>query len=97
LFVQVTVVPTATTSGFTPNAAAPRVRALLGIDTAADPPLAGGVDELGEEELLHPATAERTATSRILRNVIRLLYESASVASGFSRTTLRKPTAAVFV
>jgi hypothetical protein len=89
LLVHVTVVPTATASGFTPNAATPRVLALLGIDTAADPPLAGGVDELGEEELLHPATAERTTTSRIPRKVIRLLYEIAVRAITLSQTDCR--------
>jgi hypothetical protein len=80
LFVQVTVVPTATTNGFVPKAVVVRVRAPLGIDTAADPPV--GVDEgveLGDDELLHAAAAvARTATIRILRNAIRLLNGSIS-------------------
>jgi hypothetical protein len=101
LLVHVTVVPTVTATGFGTNAVVVSVRALVGIDTAVELPVVGGVvegDELGEEELLHPATAERAATSRIRRNVILLLYETASVvASGFSRTTLRKPTAAILV
>jgi len=79
LFAHVTVVPTATVSGFAPNPAEPRFLALLGIDTVSDvPAVVAGVDEgveLGEEELLHAAAAiERTAATRIVRNVIRLLY-----------------------
>jgi hypothetical protein len=77
LFVQVTVVPTETTSGSVPNAVVVSVRAFVGIDTATDAPDVGdGVveDGLGEEELLHAAAAAaRTATNRILRSAIRLL------------------------
>jgi hypothetical protein len=38
VFVHVTVVPTATFSGFGTKALAPKVRAPMGIDTAADDP-----------------------------------------------------------
>jgi hypothetical protein len=75
------VLPTVTTSGFAPKAVVLRLRAPLGIDTVADVPVGGVVvaagadDELGDEELLHAAVT-RTATIRILRNVIRLLYGS---------------------
>jgi len=95
LLVHVTVVPVATTSGFVPKAAVVSVRALLGIDTVTAELVVVGVvegDELGVDELLHPATAERTATSRILRNVIRLLCESTACGRRSG-----KATAAVFV
>jgi hypothetical protein len=73
--VHVTVVPTEMTSGFVPNAVVVSVRALFGIDTAADAlEVGGGVveDGLGEEELLPhaAAVAARTATIRIPRNAI---------------------------
>jgi hypothetical protein len=90
----VTVLPTATTNGFVPKAVLVRVLAPLGIDTVSDVPVgsvvvvAGVDDELGDEELLHAALAERTRTIRILRNAIRLLYGSISAAR-----TFRKPTA----
>jgi len=73
--VQVTVVPTDTTSGFGANAVVVSVRAFVGIDTAADAlEVGGGVveDGLGEEELLPhaAAVAARTATIRTPRNAI---------------------------
>jgi hypothetical protein len=96
--VHVTVLPAATTNGFVPKAVVVRLRAPLGIDTVSDVPVGGVVvvvvdDELGVEELLHaePAAA-RTATIRILRNAIRLLYGSISAAR-----TSRKLTADRFV
>jgi hypothetical protein len=72
LFIQVTVVPTATVSGLAPNAVVVRPEAPVGIDTVTDVPVdvvlgvVGVDDELGVEELLHaePAAA-RTATIRI--------------------------------
>src|SRR5215831_20359277 len=88
LLVQVTVVPTDTTSGFTPNAVVVSVRALVGIDTAAVAPVGVVVEDgLGEdEELPHAAVpAARTATIRILRNTIRLLN-----GSDFGVRTFRK-------
>jgi hypothetical protein len=92
--VQVTVVPTATINGFVPNAVAVRVLAPLGIDTAADAPVAvdGGVVDgvgLGDEEPLHPATAARTAMSRIERNAICLPYGSISAAEDVSQMDCR--------
>jgi hypothetical protein len=97
--VHVTVLPAATTNGFVPKAVVVRLLAPLGIDTVSDVPVdvvLGDVvvdDELGVEELLHaePAAA-RTATIRILRNAIRLLYGSISAAR-----TSRKLTADRFV
>jgi hypothetical protein len=83
--VHVTVVPTATVSGFAPNPALPRFLALVGINTVTDEPVdvVEGV-ELGEEELLHAAAAAaRTATIRMLRNAIRLLDGSVSAARPF--------------
>jgi len=92
LLTHVTVVPVDTMSGFVPKLAAPRVLALVGIDTVADPPVevcGGVVDDGDEEELPHAAAAAaRAATIRILRNAIRLLNGSVSGAS-----TLRKPIA----
>jgi len=91
LLTHVTVVPVDTMSGFVPKLAAPRVLALVGIDTVADPPVdvGGVVDDGDEEELPHAAAAAaRAATTRILRNAIRLLNGSVSGAS-----TLRKPIA----
>src|SRR5262249_34159416 len=84
LLVHVTVVPTATASGFMPNAVVVSVRALLGIDTAAVAPLVVVVvdgDELGDDELLQAAAAaETTAAIRTLRKDIRLLNGCASVS-----------------
>jgi len=91
LLTHVTVVPVDTMSGFVPKLAAPRVLALVGIDTVADPPVdvGGVVDDGDEEELPHAAAAAaRVATTRIVRNAIRLLNGSVSGAS-----TLRKPIA----
>jgi len=87
--VHVTVVPTATVSGFAPNPALPRFLALVGINTVTDEPVdvVEGVvegDALGDEELLHAAAAAATtATIRMLRNAIRLLNGSVSAARPF--------------
>ena len=84
LLVHVTVVPTATASGFAPNAVVVSVRALFGIETAAvGPPVVVVVvvveDELGEEEELPQAAAAAAivAAIRTLRKDIRLLNGNA--------------------
>jgi hypothetical protein len=92
LLVHVTVVPTATVSGFVPNAVVVSVRALFGIDTAAVGPLVVVVveDELGEDEELPQAAAAAATTAAIttLRKDIRLLNGCACLSA--RRTPSRK-------